>query len=457
MNVPAENSPDSELRIYFPARKREYAYFSELVVNPDLRTEVLQAQRDYQHQSRDPARYARCMCCDNPLARYVVKALAPTEKRIRYFLARFPNSGHNHSSSCKDFKDDLLSPPPGGQPEPDLRPGDLSPLIKGVQNPGNRKKIGDSNVRTFGTSSNRQRQSQSAASLRMLGRILLEESGICACTPGYVKHRGFREVNGLVFGALRRLQENPHSHYGNMYGKLLGSVPSNVTLGPWSLPKCPAADATGASQVTLGFGFVISIGPSTDQGGRLFTLANAQERPLLVPANILAKAATIAEFPADNDQLSHPTWALFIAACFSDVWWAIRMTCFRMSEIGLIPVESDPEEKMVEYLIRERRTFRRCLLPPEDGCKFVPDFLLTDTFPQSVLEVAGRTDEAYLRQIQRKRQHWKDQVIVWHARDSFPQLPQKAAAAERTLLPEEIPSGAPRLPVEAERLQAACT
>lgn len=449
MNVPAENSPKSELRIYFPARKREYDYFSELAVDPKLRTEVLRAQRDHQHQSGDPARYARCMCGCDPLALYAIRACRLPDDSTQYRLARFPNSGHHHAATCEDFKDDFQSSPDDDRPEPELGPGDFSVLINGAKDSAHRRHKDTSSVRNPDSPAARRKRSMSAASLRMLGRILLEDADICMCQPGFARTRGFREVNGLAYGALKKLRSNPQ----NRYGKLLEEIPSHVTMGPWSLATSTSVSAAGTAPVALGFGFVIAITDLTPAGDRELILQNAPAKKLLVRSNLIAEAIKVSNFPTNNDQLRFPVWAIFVAAFFPGQWTAIKLAFFRMTKLGLLPVESAPEEKMVEYLIRERRTFRRCLLPPEEGCKYVPDFILTDTVPQYFLEVAGRTEDEYLRQLERKRQHWKDQVIVWHSRDPLPHLPPP----KRDLLLKEIPSGEPQLPVEAERPQAACT
>ena len=60
----------------------------------------------------------------------------------------------------------------------------------------------------------------------------------------------------------------------------------------------------------------------------------------------------------------------------------IKFTQFRMVKLGLVPVESDPDERTVEYLIREHRTFRRCLQPPEMGCRYIPDLFSSTPNPR---------------------------------------------------------------------------
>lgn len=418
MSEPAIDPRESDLRIYFPVRGQGYSYARDLAPNPALRTELLRAQREHQQRSRDPARYARCLCCDNPQARYVVKALELPGRPIHFFLARFSNSGNFHAASCKDFKDDSLPPPTADRPTPKLRPGDLSALVNGANDPARRRKDEVSSIRPSGARSDQRRQSSTAASLRMLGRILLEESGVCTCTPGIVKTRGFREVNGLVLGALKRLRENPCERYGQL---LLG-VRGDVPLEPWSMAcKAVSLSATTAP-VCLGFGFVVHISPPAPTGERAFILENAPHAQLLVDPNLLADAANVPNFPTSNHQLRHPTWAIFVAGRFFEQWKAIKLALFRMTELGLVPVDSDPEERMVNFLIKERRTFCRHLRPPEVDSGYVPDFALLDTEPAHFVEVAGRTDEEYLLNLEAKRQRWADRIIIWRTNEALPQL-----------------------------------
>jgi len=419
MSEPATSPHDSDLRIYFPVRGQGYSYRRDLAHDSAFRTELLKAQRDHQQQSRDPDRYARCLCCNNPKAQYVVKALKLPNDRIHYFLARFSNSGRHHADSCKRFKDDILPLPTDNRPPPELRPGELSALVNGAKDPSQRPKKEVSSVRPSGERSDRPRQSSTAASIRMLGRILLEASGVCTCTPGFVNTRGFREVNGLALGALKRMRENPTERYG----QLLMGVKKDVPLGPWSMAVKAAAITAAPVPVCLGFGFVVHISPPTPTGEREFALENEPEAKIVVPRSILAKATSAPNFPTSNEQLRHPTWAIVIAARFDGQWKAITLALFRMTKLGLVPVESDPEEEMVNYLIGERRAFRRWLRPPETDSAYIPDFELLDTGLSHYIEVAGRTDKKYLCQLEKKRRHWRGKVTIWQTAAPLPKLP----------------------------------
>lgn len=418
MSEHATSPHDSDLRIYFPVRGQGYSYRRDLAHDSAFRTELLKAQRDHQQQSRNPDRYARCLCCNNPKAQYVVKALKLPNDRIHYFLARFSNSGHHHADSCKRFKDDILPLPTDNRPPPELRPGDLSALVNGARDPSLRPKREVSSVKTSGERPDRPQSSSTAASLRMLGRILLEESGVCTCAPGFVNVRGFREVNGLVLGALKRLRDDPTE----VYGQLLMGVKEDVPLGPWSMAVKAATITAAPVPVCLGFGFVVHISPPTPTGEREFTLENEPATKIVVARSILAKAAKVPNFPTSNEQLRHPTWAIVIAARFDGRWKAITLALFRMTKLGLVPVESDPEEAMVNYLISERRVFRRWLRPPETDCGYIPDFELLDTESPHYIEVAGRTDKKYLRQLEMKRQRWREKVTIWHTAAPLPEL-----------------------------------
>ncbi len=417
MSPPSELPATQDLLIYFPAARREFMYYGDFAPNPTLRTSVLEQQHRYQYEPGEGERYAQCCGC-KPEARYVVRARELPDGQIQYYLARFPNTARYHRPSCPSSKQNPRPPRDDSRPPPKLRPGDLNALFIGAHDP-ERHRVGVSSVRGSNPDTPSSGPSSSAASLHMLGRILLEEAGVCTCKPQYVKRRGFPEVNGLVLGALQRLRTMPDERYST----LLSEVPPTVPLGPWSLPHSTARDEHGRPAATLGFGFVVYIGPQTDKGSKEFTLANSTRKKLLVPASILAKAATIPSFPTDKSELAHPTWALFVAACFSGQWRAIQMTCFRMTDEGLVPVDSGPEERMVEHLIGEYRTFRRCLRPPEGGCEYVPDFVLQDTGLPHYIEVAGRDDKKYLRQLEAKRRYFEGRITIWRPHEPFPSLP----------------------------------
>lgn len=451
MSTSPPDSVKSEprLAIYFPVMQRTYDWFADLPPGSDLRAQVLHRQHECRQSKNPRERYAHCTCTEAK-ALFVVRATPLSNLRTRFCLARFPRSGPLHAPHCFAHDRELPADESDQNSPTSYRLGDLAALAKDFGDPEapRRTVAGKRSAQTV--KAPKRKTNSTAIKLGALGNRLFESSGICTWHPWYAGKRGFREVNGLMWQALRSLQCDTTDPLGSM----LAGVAMFAELAPWSVSM---GKPSATTKKVLGFGFVSSISPPTPSGSRTFTLASPDQTALLVPADVLAAAARNPNLPATNEQLKHPTWVLFVAGCYDGVWKAHELVGFRLSKVGLIPVVSDPEEAMVEHLISCGRSFKRLLLPPEHDFKYVPDFVLTDTVPQYYIEVAGRTDEAYLRQLEQKRQHWKGQVIVWHARDSFPKLPHRTADSDQTLLPEEIPSVAPQLPVEAERPQAACT
>lgn len=74
-----------------------------------------------------------------------------------------------------------------------------------------------------------------------------------------------------------------------------------------------------------------------------------------------------------------------------------------------IPIESSYELEMLKYLVSLNREFRKPLFGNEieNDLELRPDFVLLDTFPNTIIEVAGRSDEKYIENLIRKSEIYK--------------------------------------------------
>lgn len=393
--------------IYFPAVGRVISYFGELETNPEKRTRILKEQHEWWQSHRGATRYATCQC--NPgEALFYVRAEDIGNSKRRYSLARFPNSSTRHDSQCYFHRQEVpRTRELHGETAKDVRRGDLAALFVSRGDPEKARKAvsvkkGDPESQTkSGTNA-------ITASLRRLGTELLRRSGVCEWRPCFKDRRNFRCVDGLIAGAFQKLLADATSPHA----QLLANLGPDVLLGSWTHTTRQASDSTATK--ILAFGFVTKFGPPSANGSRELTFFNHQTPPLLVPARVLAAATKNPRVIGTDCVINHPLWIICVAERFADQWKAHKIACFRLTRTGLIPVESDQEELMVEHLIESERKFRRPLTPAEGKKGFVPDFALVDITPEHFVEVAGLTDTEYLRRLETKSQHWAGKLTVWH-------------------------------------------
>lgn len=77
--------------------------------------------------------------------------------------------------------------------------------------------------------------------------------------------------------------------------------------------------------------------------------------------------------------------------------------------VSRIPVDSLHEEALLKSLVIHSRSFKKPLIESEIEEKqneIRPDFLLTDTHPQTVIEVAGMDTKEYLDRLEKKRSQY---------------------------------------------------
>lgn len=401
--------------IYFPAAGRAISYFGELEKKPAERTRVLKQQHEWWQSRRGASRYATCQCNPGKALFYVREDDIRQEQR-RYCLARFPRSGSLHDSGCffhrydvpRSRKEDCDSPTA-------TRNGDLAPLFRSCSDPETIR-TAVSVPKSNPAVSARRGQGVTRLSLRRLGTEILNRSGLCSWRPWFAGHRRFSQVDGLVAGAFQKLRADT----ANQYGQKLMDLGADVLVGSWThvMRQARTGPATGA----LVFGFVTEIGPPTAAGTREVKFFSRNTPHLLATAPVIAKATKNPRILGPDCNLEHPVWLICVARKYKGQWKAHKIACFRLTRTGLIPVESDQEELMAEHLMTCNRQFRRLLLPPEPGCRFVPDFVLNDTSPRHFIEVAGRSDDNYLGRLEAKHARWAGRMTIWHAGQPLSQM-----------------------------------
>lgn len=394
--------------IFFPAEGRTISYFGELEKNPAERTRVLRRQHEWRQSHRGASSYATCEC-NRGKALFYVREDENRQGQRRYCLARFPRSSLLHDSKCFFYRHDVpRTREADGDAAKEIRRGDLVALFVSRGDPEEIRKAvtapkGDS------ASSDHDGASATNASLRRLGTELLYRSGVCEWRPWFKDRRNCSRVDGLIAGAVQNLL----SDAGNPYAQLLSNLGPDVLLGSWAHVTRQAG--AGTVKKVLSFGFVTNFGPRSQSGSQVLTFFNRNTPPLVVPARVIAAATNNPRIVDIDCVVRHPLWAICIAEEFSGNWKAHKIALFRLTRTGLIPVESDNEEAMVEHLIASGRKFRRLLVQPEQGSEFVPDFALDDTSSIHYLEVAGMAGENYLKRLADKQVHWSGRMTIWHA------------------------------------------
>ncbi|WP_209124479.1 hypothetical protein [Alkalihalobacillus sp. BA299] len=94
-------------------------------------------------------------------------------------------------------------------------------------------------------------------------------------------------------------------------------------------------------------------------------------------------------------------------------------------ENTMIPIDSSLEEKMLKYLMSKQISFKKPQIMSV-GDDLLPDFILTDNKPNTIIEVAGLLDnEGYEKRLREKEQHYKNKglhYIEWDGKEELENL-----------------------------------
>lgn len=403
MNTPALTHPAS---IYFPAEGRTYDFILDLNRDSALRTSVLERQYAWQETTPVPDRYLTC-ACGHPGPKFYVRATNLLDSKRRYDVARFPRSASAHETTCHFHDHEVPKQEPTDPPGPrKVLRGDFAALFVSKGRPGRvrkavsaRRKRSAIRHRSVGAYSPR---------LRRFGKELLVRSGVCDWRPWFADNRGIVRVESMVTVAFHQLLRDSTS---KLVSALRG-LGDDTVFGSWSYAMNHAVGRP--INKALAHGFVTSIGPPSDDGARELRFYPPELPHLVVPEEVFDGATANPLTLGSDGVLDHPLWIVCVAEQFEGVWMAHELATFRLTRIGLIPVDSANEEQMVERLIAESRSFTRLLLPPERGYQQIPDFRLEDTEPKMYLEVAGRQSPDYLEKLKKKMLKWNGRALAWH-------------------------------------------
>jgi hypothetical protein len=417
------------LLLFFPCTRQVYDWFEGRVDagHPPVTTELLARQKAFES---DPAngidRRVTCHLCGKAEARYIICRRKGQESDL-LFPRRFPLTKHLHLPTCPSFQHEVMETAPGSAGNDSQKPtravrGDFAALWTPQLDPELRV-VPDGRVkrvRSHLTHSpvQRARTTPPTISLRRFASELLQRAGVCDWRPSFRASRDRRSFNGLILGALSALGQ---SEKEGKAAALLRGLPRGTQIVPWSFldPQFPQGMPSSVA-TCVGFGFIESLGMPNRHGARPMVLSNFPGQPVLVPAALLAKEASDPRSPFYPGAVTGNVWTLFVAELFGTVWKIHHLSWFRLSAVGLIPIESRFEEMMVERMIGERRSFRRWLLPPPElrGARWIPDFqLFVDGEYGVFVEVAGRMDDpTYLANICRKEEWLGSRLIVWDTR-----------------------------------------
>ncbi|MDP1578915.1 MAG: hypothetical protein Q8M02_01465 [Candidatus Didemnitutus sp.] len=407
--------------LYFPCREAVFDFFAETSgsgVAP-VTIDLLAEQRTYESCSANRGKRITCHACNHPQARYVVccRRGRTTDK---LFPRRFPHSQRWHKPGCFSYSEELIiaddsetkiSPPIVGLGS------DFVALRRDLRDP-EYSVVAKQRGRRAGNSALERSPARLTISLQRLARSLLQRSGLCEWRPHYAGARTERVFNGLIKGALNAL-----AHESDLTSTVLNSL-KDISFVPWSYLRPRDFKTPEAMTKCVGFGFVESLGQENEHGSRRLTLRNFPNCPVVVPQRILDREARNPRSPLLSF-LAHPTWIIFVAEFYGGIWKAHALAAFRVSAVGLIPIDSFSEEKLVARLVGEGRSFVRYLLPPTalGGSRSIPDFQLLDTEYEEYLEVAGMMSSPhYAANIGRKIRLLGTRLIVWDTRISVDKL-----------------------------------
>ena len=408
--------------LYFPCRGTVFDWFSEFSGSgkPQVTTELLMEQWTFEHGSQNAyAGRVTCASCENPAAKYVI-CQRQGKLAAKLYPRRFPHTKSLHLPECYSYHAELI--PDGGVEATNgtevFPSGDFAALWRD---------LGDPELRAARVARARQERTHDGAALtrkiggrkatmglRRFACELLQHSGVCDWRPNYLGCRDERVFNGLVKGALTELAQGASADRAH---SLVRGLPAGTQLVPWSFLDERHLKAPAALSKCVGFGFVQTLGEPNQLGARELILSNHPDLPLLIPGAVLSEDAKDPRSPLQGEPTGF-VWVIFVAALHGGVWKIHHLICFRVSAVGLIPVDSRNEELMVERLVAEGRAFKRWLRTPPGlrGRKFVPDFQLLDTPLQEYVEVAGMMSlPEYAREMAAKAEVLGPRLLVWNS------------------------------------------
>lgn len=405
--------------LYFPCRKAIYDWFGESSASgvAPVTVDLLAEQHEFERQPGNRESRITCHNCGDPGARYVVCCLRG-QRTDKLYPRRYPRSQQCHKPGCASYAEELKPADIDvhGALHATVRPGgDFAALRRELSDPEYSvvamRRPSRAHVASIQGGSGRD-TGRLTIGLQRLARALLQRSGVCEWRPKFATTRNERVFNGLIKRALEALvfESGPASD-------VLASLPG-VSFVPWSYLNPRDLKTSPAMTKCVGFGFLEGLGPENEHGARALTLRNYPACPVVVPRRILDRECKNPRSPLLS-YLAHPTWVMFVAGLYNGVWKAHALTAFRVTELGLIPVDSLQEEMLVKRLVGEGRAFARWLVPPPElfGSRFIPDFQLRDTAGCEYLEVAGlMADPHYAENIGKKRDRLGSRLLIWDTR-----------------------------------------
>lgn len=343
----------------------------------------------------------RCCCTEDSSAAFVVHRVERGEVAT-FYLTRMPRTSERHAEHCYARHRELPAPRAAeGQNTP--RRGDLSALLLDRADPELQRR--ERAASRYSPSSSGRSSSGPSAGLGSLGTLLLRGAELDHWKPTFRGRRDFRVVHGLLSGALDALLRQVESPYA----VLLKGAGKEVGWGSWTNVCCRSL------RKVLAFGFVTG-DPSRNERGSLVLRIGFGCSPLVFASSLVDQLRASRAGGANLELPTYPTLLLFVAERFGQEWKAHRAVAFRLSRIGLLPIESEVEERMVEHLIASGRAFRRVLPAPGEHSKMRPDFELTDTSgAPRFIEVAGSSLPDYQEHLHARIAAWGDSVAIWHA------------------------------------------
>lgn len=402
--------------LYFPCRNGVFDWFGASSASgvPPVTVDLLVEQREFERHPANRSKRVTCHGCAHPDARFVI-CLLHGQSTDKVYPRRFPNSQSAHKPGCFSYAEELF--PPRTDSSEGATPiarasGDFAALKRRLADPEysvismrrRNREQGDAAAVLSGPASKRM-----TIGLQRLTRELLQRSGLCNWHPGFAGKRNERVFNGRIKGAISEMMSG-----GGPTGTVFQNLPG-ASFVPWSYLSPIEQKTPPGMTACVGFGFVEGLGAENEHGARRLTLRNYPDCPVVIPRRILDREGRNPR-SALLSHLAHPTWSIFVAAEYDGLFKTHALVSFRVSDSGLIPVESQHENLMAEWLAAEGRDFVRWLLPPPElkGRKFVPDFQLLDTKGNEYIEVAGllaRPD--YAEDIRLKKSIFGPRLLVW--------------------------------------------
>lgn len=404
--------------LHFPCRNGVFDWFGASSASgfPPVTVDLLVEQREFERHPANRSTRVTCHGCAHPDARFVI-CLLHGQSTDKVYPRRFPNSQSAHKPGCFSYAEELF---PRGSNSSEAATaitrasGEFAVLKRPMADPEypiismrrpNRGQADDA-VETVGTASKRM-----TIGLQRLTKELLHRSGICGWHPGFAGKRNERVFNGRIKGAISEMIVG-----GGPASAVFQNLPG-ASFVPWSYLAPNEHKTPHGMTACVGFGFVEGLGAENEHGARRLTLRNYPDCPVVIPRRILDREGKNPR-SALLSHLAHPTWAIFVAAQYDGLWKSHAMVSLRVSDRGLIPVESLHENLMAERLVAEGRDFVRWLLPPPElkGLKFVPDFQLLDSSEKEYIEVGGLLSlPDYAEDMRRKKSIIGARLLVWDA------------------------------------------